>query len=62
MLQKIINLCKEQGKSITELENACKLGTRSIYRWDENKPAVDKVQRVAKFLSTTVDELLKEDA
>lgn len=61
MLQKIIRLGKEQGLTVADIERECNIGTRSIYRWDENTPAVDKVKRVADYLGTTVDDLLKED-
>ena len=61
MVKKIIRLSKERGKTIADIERECNIGTRSIYRWDENTPAVDKVKRVADYLETTMDDLLKDD-
>ena len=61
MLQKIKELCRRRGVSIAELETACGLGPRTIYRWGEISPAVNKVKRVADYFDMTVDELIKEE-
>lgn len=61
MVKTITRLCKERGKTLSDVEEACNIGVRSIYRWDTNKPSVDKVQRVATYLGVTVDELLTDD-
>ena len=60
MVNTIKRLAKAQGTSISELERECLLGKRTIYRWDDINPAVDKVKSVADRLGVTVDELLKE--
>ena len=60
MVKKILQLCKEKSITVMELERACSIGTRSIYRWDDNIPSVDKVKRVADYLGTTVDDLLND--
>ena len=60
LVQKIIQLCKEQGKTIVDVERECSIGTRSIYRWDDNMPSVDKVKRVADYLNTTIDNLVED--
>lgn len=60
MLDKIKNLCQNKGVSIPELEKACGLGTRTIYRWDITKPAVDKVKAVADYFGCTIDDLVHE--
>ena len=60
MFEKIKKLCKQRGISITELEST--MGwTRSIYRWDTNKPSIDKVKAVADYFGVTVDYLLSDD-
>lgn len=61
MTDKIIRLCKEQGKSISDIEHDCGIGARTIYRWDAHIPAIDKVKRVADYLNVSIDELMKED-
>lgn len=60
MLKKIQQLCREQKKTIRDLEQKCGIGSRSIYHWDESMPSVDKVKRVADYLGVTVDELISE--
>ncbi len=60
MVNAIRRLAKAKGTSISELERECLLGKRTIYRWDDTNPAVDKVKSVADCLGVTVDELLKE--
>ena len=61
MIDKIRQLAKERGLSIVQVEKECHLGKKSIYGWDNSKPSVDKVKRVADFFGTTIDELVKEE-
>lgn len=58
MVKNISALCKQRGISLAELERQCGLKPRTIYRWDSNNPAVDKVRAVADYLGVTVDSLL----
>lgn len=60
MLGKIVELCKEKSMSIAELERQANLKQRTVYRWDENKPSVEKALAVANVLGVTVEELMKE--
>lgn len=60
MLANILNRCKEQGLSLAELERQAGLKQRTIYKWDESKPSVEKVLAVANVLGVTVDDLLRE--
>lgn len=59
MLDNIRAKCKENNVTLAEVERQCGLGTRTIYRWDECVPSIDKVKRVADFLNCSVDELLE---
>lgn len=62
MVATIRRLCKEHGiTSMNALEAKCGLSTNTIYKWDEYKPSVDKVAKVAKELGVSVDELLREE-
>lgn len=62
MLKKIKRLCVDRGiRSLSELENLSGVQPRSIYRWDRNRPSVDRAAKVAKVLNVTVDELLKPE-
>lgn len=60
MLNKIKQLAKERGLTIVQVEQNCGIGQRSIYNWDANVPAVDKVKRVADFFGVTIDELMND--
>jgi hypothetical protein len=46
--------------SIRKIEMDTGIVLGSIYHWDEVKPSVDKVAKVAKYLGTTVEELIKD--
>ena len=58
---KIQKLCKGKNKTIMGLEEELGFPRGSICKWDKNIPSVKKVKAVADALSTTVDELLRED-
>lgn len=60
MLKNILEKCQEKKITIAELERQAGLKQRTIYKWDESKPSVDKVLAVANVLGVTVEELSKE--
>ena len=61
MVEKIRAICKQRGITVRELEQRAGL-FNAIYRWDENRPSVDRVKAVADVLGVTVDDLLREDS
>ena len=61
MLTKILEKCKERGITLAELERQAGLANRTIYKWNENVPSVEKVLAVANVLGVTVDELVKKE-
>lgn len=62
MVAKIKKLCKEQKLTLGELEDRAGFGKGQVIgRWDENRPSVDRVKKVADILGVTVDELLREE-
>ena len=60
MLRQITELCKAKKLSLLELERQAGLKQRTVYRWDDNMPSVDKVKAVADVLGVTVDDLLRD--
>ena len=54
-------LCKEKKVSLAELERTVGLSPNSVYRWDKNRPSVDKAKLVSDFFGVTVDELLDDE-
>jgi len=61
MREKIIKLCRERGISLAELERRAGLANRTIYKWSDSIPSVDKVIAVADILGVTVEELVKKE-
>ena len=57
--QNIKSIAAAKGISIRKIEMDTGIVLGSIYHWDEVKPSVDKVLKVANYLGTTVEELLK---
>ncbi len=60
MLENIKSLCSQRKVSLLEVERSCGIAQRTIYRWDESTPSVDKVKLVADYFGVTVDDLLAE--
>ena len=61
MVNKIRDLAEKRSLSIAKLEQALEFGNGTIYKWKTSSPTADKIKKVAEYLGTTVDELLKED-
>ncbi len=61
LVERIKDLCRKQGIPVARLEELAELKPRTIGKWDENKPSVDKVQRVARCLHVSIDYLLGDD-
>ena len=58
MVDLIKFLCNKKGITVSALVVELGLGKNSITRWDENKPSVDRVQKVADYFGVSVDYLL----
>lgn len=58
--ERIEALCKDRGVSIRKLEAECGLSNGSIAKWKTVRPVAESLYRVAVYLDTTVEELLKE--
>jgi transcriptional regulator with XRE-family HTH domain len=56
--QKIKEIADSKGISIRKIEIDTGITQSSIYHWNEIKPSVDKVAKVAKYLGVTVEELI----
>lgn len=60
--EKIEELCKDKNLTLISLEREVDLGRGSIRRWDENLPAIDKVQKIADYFSISIDNLLDRES
>ncbi len=58
MLDRIKLLVEQKGITLAELERRSSLTNGAIRRWVDHIPSVDKLQRVAKELNTTLDYLI----
>ena len=61
VLRNIQNKCQEKEMTIAELERKAGLKQRTIYKWDESVPSVEKVLAVADARGVTVDELVRKE-
>ena len=57
--QNIKYIVDQQKVSIRKIEQDTGITLGSIYHWNDVKPSVDKVVKVANYLGVTVEELLK---
>ena len=57
--QNIKSIADLQKVSIRKIEQDTGITLGSIYHWNDVKPSVDKVVKVANYLGVTVEELLK---
>jgi len=60
MVERIAELAKKRGLSLTAFEKA--VGLHNIYRWDVNTPSADKLLKVADYFGVSVDYLLGREA
>ena len=52
-------LAEKRGTNFHKIEEKCELSNGSIRRWNTWYPSADKLKKVAVFLDTTMDELMK---
>lgn len=58
---KVKALAKKQNVSIRKIEIDCGFSQGSVCKWNEVSPSAEKVKKVADYLKTSVDEILKSD-
>lgn len=59
LYEKIKEKAKKKGIPIYKIEKNCGFSQGSMCKWNEASPSWDRVKKVADYLSTTVDELIK---
>ena len=55
---KIKEVCKSKGVSVTSVERKARLSNGAISKWNDVSPTVDKLNAVAKVLKVKIDTLL----
>lgn len=58
MYERLKELCRSRGITISDLEKSLGFGTRTIYNWGTHAPSIDKVIAVAEYLGVSVDYLV----
>ena len=61
LVNRIRELCREHGISIRKLEIALGFSPKSIVKWDDHTPSIEKVMAVADYFGITVDDLLRTE-
>lgn len=56
--ERIKKLSAKKGITISQLTSELEMGENSIYRWKTQKPALDKLQKVADYFNVSIDYLL----
>ena len=57
MFDRIRQLCREKGVSMSTVEKDCGLGENSIFKWKNSMPSVEKVAKVAQYFGVSIDYL-----
>lgn len=52
--------CKEQGITVSELEEKLNFARSSIYKWNRHLPNVEKLRAVAKYLNKPMEYFLED--
>lgn len=58
LLDKIKQLCKERGVSISQLEERLNIPSNTIYQWKKKTPSIERVKKVADYFQVSIDYLL----
>lgn len=58
ILERIQELCKENGINPSKLEIELGFGKGTLYKWDKSSPNTDKLSKVADYFGVSVDYLL----
>ena len=59
--ENIKSIAKENGVSIAHIERHFDFARGAIAKWDEHKPSIERLTRVADYLHVKVDDLIKEN-
>lgn len=58
LLERIKELCKSRGITVSQLEDKLDFSPNTIYQWKKRIPGTKKLQAVADYFSTSIDYLL----
>lgn len=55
---KIKEICKKKGVSVSSVEKQAGLSTGAISKWNDSSPTIEKLQAVANVLKVSVNKLI----
>lgn len=58
--EKIVEICKETGRSVRSVEKEAGLSCGSISKWNTSAPSVYSLYKVSKILKVKMEKLLEE--
>ena len=58
LYERIKELCRQNGTTISALERECGLAKGSVSKIDRHKPSAEKLQKIANYLEVSVEELM----
>ena len=58
LYDKIKEICREKGVSISAVEKEANLGNGAISKWNKSSPTLDNLQAVARVLKVKVEKLI----
>ena len=61
MVEKIKDLCKDRNLSIAALERECELSNGTVCKWDDMRPSVDRIAKVARYFDKPIEYFLEEE-
>ena len=57
----IKHLCKEQGITVKQMEEALDITRSSVCRWNNNPPTLNSIIKVANYFNVSIDGLIGRD-
>lgn len=60
IVTRIRGLCREKGVTFAQFETESGLGARTVAKWADHVPSLEKVQKAAAYFGMTVSELIGE--
>lgn len=62
LLERVQQLLKAKGVSIKQAERDAGLANATIRRWDQQKPSLDSLLKMADYLQVSIDYLVRGDS
>jgi hypothetical protein len=59
LVERINQICKTHRTSISKLEKVLEFSNGAMYKWDECRPTIDRVQKVADYFGVSIDFLVR---